>query len=316
VTAAGARTLVFDVDTGVDDALALLFAFGQPDVEIAGIGTVAGNVGVERATENTLKVLKLIGRTEVPVARGCDRPLVQPARPAEAVHGTDGLGESGYPLSGLCPSGEHAIDQLIRVAEARRREVTLVALGPLTNVAAAVVRKPELTQLLRDVVVMGGAFVHPGNMTPLAEFNIHSDPEAARIVFEAGFTLTVVPLDATMQVLLDEDHLASLGDGQVPEFVRRVTAGYLDYVERARGRRASPMHDPLAAAIALDPSLILDGPQYPVSVETEGSWGRGMTVADRRAAHHDDSPAALATVVLRPDAEAFMERFLSTLRSM
>jgi purine nucleosidase len=308
-------TLLFDVDTGVDDSLALLLALGRPEVEIVGIGAVAGNVEVDRCTENSLKVLELAGRGDIPVARGCARPLVQPLHTAAHVHGGDGLGGASLPAPRLAPSGEHAVDQLIRLVEARPGEITLVAVGPMTNVAVALMRQPALPTLFKNVVIMGGAFAHPGNSTALAEFNIWADPEAARIVFEAGFPLTIAPLDATMQALLDDDHLASLGDGAVPDFVRAVTRDYMAAYARRRGRRGAAMHDPLATAIAIDPTLMLEAPELPVTVETAGAWTRGMTVADRRPGDHPDRPPGRATVCLTPDAGRFFEMFLPALRA-
>src|SRR5262245_53313506 len=179
--------ILFDVDTGVDDALAILLGLGHPEVQVVGIGTVAGNVNVDLGTANSLKVLEVAGRTDVPVARGCERPLVEPYRDAAEVHGDDGLGNSGYPGASVQASGEHAVDQMIRVAHDNPGEVTLVAVGPLTNVAVALRREPRLPGLLRNVVVMGGAFTHAGNVNAAAEFNISVDPEAALAVFEGGF---------------------------------------------------------------------------------------------------------------------------------
>jgi purine nucleosidase len=312
-----ARTkLLFDVDTGVDDALALLLGLGHPEADVVGIGTVAGNVEVDRCTENSLKVLRLVGRPDVPVARGCDRPLVQPLHTAAYVHGNDGLGGSRLPLSGLAPTGEHAVDQLIRLAGSQPGEITLVAVGPLTNVAVALMRQPALPRLFKRVVVMGGAFAHPGNTSAVAEFNIAVDPEAARMVFEAGFPLTVVPLDATMQTLLDDGHLASLGDGLRAGFVRAITADYMALYARRRGRRAAAMHDPLATAIAIDPSLMTEAAELPVTVETGGTWTRGQTIADRRpgAREREDTLPGRATVCFTPDVGRFFDLFLPALR--
>lgn len=309
-----APSLIFDVDTGVDDALALLYALGRPEVEVAGIGVVAGNVEIDKCVENTLRVLRLKDRADIPVARGCERPLLQPLHTAAYVHGDDGLGGAALPPADRAPSGEHAADQLIRLAATRPGELTLVALGPLTNVALALLRRPDLPRLLKAVVLMGGAFAYPGNTSPTAEFNIWVDPEAARLVFEAGFPLTVVPLDATMGALLDEGHLAQLDDGPVARFVRDVTRSYMDLSERRRGRRAAAMHDPLATAIALDPSLMADAPTIPVTVETAGVWTRGMTIGDRRPGQREDAPSGRAVVCFAADAPRFFADFLPALR--
>jgi purine nucleosidase len=202
---------------------------------------------------------------------------------------------------------------MIRLARARPGALTLVAVGPLTNVALALLREPELPALFKQVVIMGGAFAHAGNSSPLAEFNIWVDPEAARIVFEAGFPLTIVPLDATMQTLLDDDHVAKLGEGAAPDFIRAVTRDYMAAYARRRGRRGAAMHDPLATAIAIDPSLMLDAPTYAVTVETAGQWGRGQTVADRRLGERSDRPPGQATVCLHPDADRFFAIYLAAI---
>jgi purine nucleosidase len=306
--------LLFDVDTGVDDALALLLALGHPDAEIVGVGSVAGNVEVDKCTQNSLKVLELAGRGDIPVARGCDRPLVQPLHTAAFVHGSDGLGGSNLPPASLSPTGEHAVDQIIRLAAEQPGEITLLAVGPMTNVAVALMRRPDLPTLVKQVVIMGGAFAHPGNSSPTAEFNIWVDPEAAKMVFEAGFALTVVPLDATMTAMLEDEHLASLGDGRKAAFARDLTNDYMALYARRRGRRAAAMHDPLATAIALDPTLMTDAPTLPVTVETAGQWTRGMTVADRRFGERDDAPPGRATVCLAADVPRFFDAFLTALR--
>ena len=308
--------LLFDVDTGVDDALALLLALGSPDADVLGIGTVAGNVELEKCTANSLRVLELVGRAEIPVSPGCSRPLTQPLETAANVHGGDGLGGVGLPPPRVTPCGEHAVDQMIRIARDRPGEVTLVALGPLTNVAVALLLEPELPRLFRKLVLMGGAFAHAGNMSATAEFNIWVDPEAAKAVFEAGFDTTIVPLDATMQAMLTDEHLEQLGSGAVGQFARDVTRDYMELYNRRRGRRAAAMHDPLATAIALDPSLMTESSDIPVTVETRGEWTRGMTVGDRRVGQRADSPPGQATVCLKADADRFFDRFVGALRKL
>jgi purine nucleosidase len=216
----------------------------------------------------------------------------------------------------LKPSGEHAVDQIVRQAEQRPGALTLVALGPLTNVAVALLRQPELPRLFDRLVLMGGAFTHAGNMSATAEFNIWVDPDAARSVFEAGFKMTIVPLDATMQAMLTDAHLEQLSAGPVGQFVRDVTRDYMELYRRRRGVRAAAMHDPLATAIALDESLMLDAPEIPVTVETRGEWTRGMTVGDRRLGERPDSPPGRARVCLRADADRFFDAFLAALRKL
>jgi purine nucleosidase len=294
----------------------LLLALGSADAEVLGVGTVAGNVELEKCTVNSLRVLELAGRADVPVAAGCDRPMVQPLATAANVHGGDGLGGVGLPAPRTQASGEHAVDQMIRVARERPGEVTLVALGPLTNVAVALLREPSLPRLFKSLVLMGGAFAHAGNMSATAEFNIWVDPEAAKTVFEAGFATTVVPLDATMLAMLSDEHLEKLGSGSVAGFARDVTRDYMELYNRRRGRRAAAMHDPLATAIALDRTLMVESSEIPVTVETRGEWTRGMTVGDRRVGERDDAPPGRATVCFRADAGRFFERFVGALRGL
>lgn len=308
------HTLLFDVDTGVDDSLALMLALHHPDVDIVGIGSVAGNVDLDKTTENSLKVLKAAGRADIPVARGCGKPLTQPLEDASYAHGGDGLGNGGIPASGLAESGEHAVDQMIRLAESRPGEITLVAVGPLTNVAVALMRQPALPKLFKEVVVMGGAFREAGNTSALAEFNIFVDPEAAKMVFEAGFPLTIVPLDATRQVLLGPEHLAQLGSGPVAEFIRAVTRRYLERSAQLGGRPGAAMHDPLATAIALDRSMMAVAGEHAVTVETGGQWTRGLTIADRRPGERENRPPGRATVCFTPDADRFFDLFVHTVR--
>ena len=304
--------LILDLDTGIDDALALLYALGRSDADLVAIGTVAGNVALARCTENTLRVLELKGRADVLVAEGCARPLAQPLHDAAHVHGDDGLGNTGLPSPGLRPSGEHAVDQLIRLAAGAPGELTLVATGPLTNVAVAVTRQPQLTRTLREVIWMGGAFAHPGNVTPAAEFNAWVDPEAAKVVLEAGFRLTIVPLDASMQAQLTRAHLGRLPAGPVPDFVRAVTQHYVEHAEM-RGHPGAAMHDPLAVAVAIDPSLVTRAEEIPATVETAGRWTRGMTLGDRRGFTDEDTPPGRARVVYDTDVPRFFGALLEAL---
>jgi purine nucleosidase len=307
------RPFVFDVDPGIDDALALLLALGHPDIAVLGIGTVAGNVGVAQCTANALALLALVGREEVPVAEGCRRALLAPPRRSVGVHGDSGLGGVVLPGGSRSASGEHAVDQLLRLARQHAGALTLVALGPLTNVAVALLREPDLPRLLGRVVVMGGAFAHPGNVTATAEFNIWADPEAARVVLEAGLDLTLVPLDATMRVLLDEPGLARLGAGPVGDAARAMTRHYLTSYTERHGRPAAAMHDPLATAIAIEAGLMRDAPVVPVTVETAGQWTRGMTVADWRPWAGADAPPGRARVCRQADADGFFAMFEAAL---
>jgi purine nucleosidase len=205
--------LILDVDTGIDDAPGLLYACATPQATILGASTVAGNVDLARATRNTRAVLALAGRADIPVWPGCDRPLMREAQDASLVHGGSGLGHAILPEPPAVEDAQNAIDQIVAAARTHFREVVLVATGPLTNIAVALMREPELPKMLKRLVLMGGAYREGGNVTPAAEFNIWHDPEAAQIVFkrfggEGAAPLVAVGLDVTRQTQLLPEHLS------------------------------------------------------------------------------------------------------------
>src|SRR2546426_10720650 len=189
--------IILDTDPGIDDALALFLALASPELQLEAITTVSGNVHVDLTTRNALTLLELAGRTDIPVARGCDRPLSRQPVFAEYVHGQNGLGGVELPEPQLQPVGQHAVDLIIERVMAAPREITLVPIGPLTNIALALRKEPRIAEHVREVVIMGGALRVPGNVTPEAEFNIYADPHAAHIVFHAGWPIRLVSLDVT-----------------------------------------------------------------------------------------------------------------------
>jgi purine nucleosidase len=250
--------LVLDVDTGTDDALALAYAIASPEIELVAITTVAGNVDVEKTTANTLSVLDWLGAGDVSVHRGASRPLVRPHRDAIYFHDEGGLGGARLPTSTRSIGPERGPAALIRLARQRPGELTLVALGPLTNLAIALNVEPRLPELLKSVVIMGGAYSVPGNTTPTAEFNILVDPEAANQVFAASFpTLTAVGLDVTEQVALTRDDWNAVNTGsslpRTATLLREVGGSAFSKL----GRDQFALHDPLSVAVAIDPSLIV-----------------------------------------------------------
>ncbi len=249
--------VVLDVDTGTDDALALAYAVASPRIELVAVSTVAGNVDVEKTTANTLSVLDWLGAEDVPVHRGASRPLVRPHRDASYFHDEGGLGGAQLPASTRAVGADRGPAAIIRLARQRPGELTLVALGPLTNVAIALNVEPRLPELLKSVVIMGGAFAVPGNTTPAAEFNILVDPEAADQVFSAPFpTMTAVGLDVTQQVALTRgDWDAVNADSTLPRpasLLREVGKSAFSKL----GRDQFSLHDPLSVAVAIDPTLI------------------------------------------------------------
>ena len=271
------KKLLLDVDTGIDDAIALLLA--AKESELVGVTTVNGNTSLDNATANTLKVLSLIGREDIPVVRGADRPLLREPHFEARVHGDDGIGgalgdrEPGLPSEGFAP------DFIIEQAKKHQGGLTLVLLAPLTNMALAVRKEPRLKDWLKEVIIMGGALDTPGNITPKAEFNIFVDPEAAKIVFQAGLPITLVGLDVTEKTLLDEPHVREMAGNAEGEFIREATVQYMNRYEEMTGSRACSMHDPLAVGVALDRSFVRTERLY-VDVEANSSLCDGQTVCD------------------------------------
>ena len=289
-----AEPIVIDVDTGIDDALALLYACAQGQAEILGVSTVVGNVGLPAATRNTRAVLALAGRADIPVWPGAGAPLSNPMRDASEVHGESGLGYAALPEPPAPARSAHAVDSILAAANAHAGRLLLVATGPLTNIALAVMREPELPRLVKRFVIMGGAFGVPGNVTPSAEFNIWHDPEAARIVFRAfggvgGAPAVAVGLDVTRKTTIDESDVAALArrcaggprGAALMRFIEDSSRHYFELMEKWHGRRFVTLHDPLALAVALDPTLI-ETRRTTVDVETAGRLAIGATIADWR----------------------------------
>ena len=249
--------IILDVDTGTDDALALAYAVQSPSLDLVAVTTVAGNVSVEKTTANTLAVLDWLGAESVPVHRGASRPLVQPHRDAGYFHDEGGLGGARLPASSRSVGADRGPAAIIRLALGRPGELTLVTLGPLTNLAIALNVEPRLAECLRAVVVMGGAYRVPGNTTPAAEFNILVDPEAAQQVFAAPFgDLVAVGLDVTEQVALtrdDWDAVSATSSLPPPAALLR-EVGTFAFSKLSRDR--FHLHDPLSVAVAVHPGLI------------------------------------------------------------
>ncbi|HZS75746.1 MAG TPA: nucleoside hydrolase [Ktedonobacteraceae bacterium] len=272
--------IILDTDPGIDDALAIFLALASPDIQLEAITTVSGNVHVDYTTRNALALLELAGRGNIPVARGCDRPLVRHAVEAGYVHGQNGLGNVQLPEPHLHPVPQHATDLLIEKILAAPGEITLVAIGPLTNIAMAVRQEPRIAQNTRELFIMGGALRVPGNVTPTAEFNIFADPEAASIVLHAGWPIRLVSLDATMQTNLyreQVDRLAANGH-PVTTLIQQAVSFFIEEFGRPRGIHAFHMHDPLCLASVIHPEFVTWRPAY-VDVELTGTLTTGTTVA-------------------------------------
>ncbi|MCG8924168.1 nucleoside hydrolase [Lentzea sp. CC55] len=270
--------IIVDADPGIDDALALYYLRDRPEVEIAAIGTVHGNVPVELATANALRLTERLG-LDVPVATGAAKPLAQPLMTAEDVHGADGLGGYAGDEPTTSPTGQSAAEQLADLARRNPGELSLLAIGPLTNVALALQIEPRLPRLLDRVVVMGGALNVPGNITSHAEANFWHDPEAADLVLAAGFEdLTIVGLDVTMECHAPAEWLEALPGDCYP---RRILGFYADFYGSFLGKRGFVPHDPLAAAVLVEPDLATYHEDR-FAIELTGRYTRGKIVADQR----------------------------------
>jgi purine nucleosidase len=300
---APARKILLDCDPGIDDALAILFACGHPGLSLCGVTTVAGNVGLPATTANALAVLDFAGCGDVPVVPGSPAPLLRPAAAAEGVHGESGLGAARLPAARQRARQGHASDFLIETITAAPGEITLVATGPLTNIALAARREPRIVSQVRDFVIMGGS-AGRGNVTPAAEFNIWWDPEAAAIVFNAGWQVTMTGLDVTLQATATaavRDRMSGLGRlGR--DLLLPALAGYQHQAELPGGD--PPVHDVCALALVAEPGLFGCRPAR-VEVETTGRLTSGMTVTTFQ------SPSPNAQVALSIDVPAFWEMVLA-----
>jgi purine nucleosidase len=300
------RQVILDCDPGIDDAFAIAFACGHPGIDLRGVTTVAGNVGLDRTTGNALAVLEFLGRADVPVAAGSPAPLLRPFADAHDVHGETGLGAATLPGPKGRPVAGHAVDFLIEQIAAAPGEVTLVATGPLTNIALAVRHHPPLVTQVADFIIMGGS-AGRGNVTPAAEFNIACDPEAAAIVFGAGWRVTMAGLDVTHQARATAEvrdrlrALGRLGD----ELLLPGLRGY----RSVAGGAGQPVHDVCAVALVTAPALFGCEPAR-VEVELQGRWTSGMTVTDFDAAAAGHN----ALVALSLDAPGFWDLVLGALQ--
>lgn len=274
------KKILIDCDPGHDDMVALMLALASPELELLGVSTVAGNQTGEKTFRNALRVLTLVGRTDVPVARGADRPLLRDLTVAPEIHGVSGLDGADLPEPGFSGDPRHAADFLIQAVMDSRDPVTLVPTGPLTNVALALLKEPRLARKLERIVLMGGA-VHDSNISPAAEFNIFVDPDAAKIVFRCGAPLVMVGLDATNKARLsfaDIDDMASWG-GRVSRVVAPLLRFFASTNKEVFGINGAPVHDALAVAHIVRPDVITTK-RMNVEIETSSDLTRGRTVAD------------------------------------
>ena len=277
------KRIILDTDPGIDDAVALILALKSKELKLEAVTTVSGNVHVDKCTKNALRILELMRREDVPVAKGASKPLKRRLYTAEHVHGKDGLGDANLPEPAIKAADEHAVDLIIEKIACNPRGVILVPIGPLTNIALAMVKEPEIVENVEGIVLMGGAYgVTPygfGNVTPVAEFNIYTDPEAARIVFDSGMEMTAVGLDVTTdpQALLIRNDFERIKEANTTaaEIVVKIIEKTLNL------RRAVALHDAMAVSYLIYPDLFT-AKKYRVDIETKGEFTTGQTVTDRR----------------------------------
>lgn len=318
------RPVLLDVDPGIDDALAILLALRSPEIDVVGISVVAGNVEVDVGARNARQVLELAGRSDVPVARGAAAPLLGKLVTSKHVHGENGLGNITLPPPSMPVDERSAVDFIAAKAREHAGRLTLIPVGPLTNVALALKLHPGLASQIQQIVLMGGS-ISGGNITAAAEFNIFNDPEAAEVVFQSGVAIVMVGLDVTMKTVLTPQDLEAASRTSDP--VTELVKGLTDFHLKTRRDRGIVLHDPLAVGVAIDPTFVETERGY-VEVETRGEKTRGQTLLDRRgyALRFEEGPDTRRAVPIeRPkpnadvcrevDAERFIRFFVDRVAS-
>ncbi|WP_342617587.1 nucleoside hydrolase [Rhodoferax sp. GW822-FHT02A01] len=310
-----AQKIIIDTDPGQDDALAILLALASPELDVLGITTVAGNVPLPLTQKNARKICELAGKPHTPVYAGASRPMVRPLVTAEHVHGRTGLDGPELPEPVMPLQAQHAVDFIVQTLQSQPAgEVTLCTLGPLTNVALALQRAPEVASRIRQIVMMGGGFFEGGNITPAAEFNIYVDPHAADVVLRSGIPLVLMPLDVTHQVLTTRKRVDAIGALGTP--VAKACVELLEFFERydeqKYGSDGGPLHDPCVIAYLLQPELF-QGRDCNVVVETGSELTMGMTVVDWWAV---SGRPANAKVMRMVDADGFFSLLTSRLKTL
>ena len=320
------RRVIIDTDPGTDDAMAIILALNSPEFKVEALTVVPGNVEAKQGLENALKIVSLAGRCDVVVAGGAQHPLNQKLITAQFWHGKNGLADVELPASKCKADPRFGPDLIIEMVHRYPHEITLIPVGPLTNIALAVSKDPSLAFLVKDIVIMGGS-ISGGNVNGAAEANIYNDPEAAQIVFNAGWMVTMVGSDVGERTLITRKYLAELQSSHGPEsdFIAKIADFYLTRSEKS-GYSGAAMYDPLAVGIALDSTLGTLKEMH-VDVETKGEFTRGETVANRMGSNennvlHGDHYEIEGVIDLKPnarvclasDADRFLQMFVSRIR--
>jgi purine nucleosidase len=309
--------MIIDVDPGIDDAMAIFYAIRRPGIILEALTTTFGNTDTAIATENALRVLELLDRPDIPVAKGVGRSFIHPyIRRADHVHGSNAIGDIELPEPKIRPTDEHASDLIVRMAKENPGQITLCSVGPVTNLALAIARAPETAKLLRKVVIMGSTIFHPGihgPKAPMVDANFANDPEAAHIVLGSGANIALVGMDVTMTTLLSTemiDEVVREGDAAAKTLMRMAEFYVKAYENMHPGIAGCSLHDPLAVAVAEDPTLAKTERMF-VDVELHGELTRGQTIADRRLTA---APLHNAEVCMDIDRKRFERSFLAAIK--
>ena len=306
------KKVIIDCDTGIDDSMALMLALSSKEIDVIGITTVSGNIEVNAATENTFQVLKLMGRVDIPVYKGESMPLKRVYHDATDTHGKDGLGETFYPKTGLKAKDGHAVDFILDTIKRNPGEITLVALGPLTNIAKAIEKDKNVMSMVKEFIFMGGAAEFHGNCSPVAEYNFWVDPEAADEVIRSGFAKgTMVGLDVTHQIILSpnlREVINQIG-GKRGKFIHDITRFYVDFHWKQERTLGCVINDPLVIAMLIDKSLVECYEAF-MEVETEGI-AAAQTVCDKKGLLHGGK--INANVAYKVDPRKFFDIFMKNL---
>jgi inosine-uridine nucleoside N-ribohydrolase len=320
------RRVIIDTDPGTDDAMAIILALNSPEFKVEALTVVPGNVDGRQGLENALKIVSLAGRCDVTVAGGAQHPLNQKLITAQFWHGKNGLANVELPPSKCKADPRFGPDLIIEMVHKYPHEITLIPVGPLTNIALAVSKDPSIAAMVKDIVIMGGS-ITGGNVNGAAEANIYNDPEAAQIVFNAGWMVTMVGSDVGERTLITRKYLAELRSSHGPQsdFIAKIADFYLTRSEKS-GYSGAAMYDPLAVGIALDPTLGTLKEMH-VDVETKGEFTRGETVANRMGSNennilHGDHYEIEGVLELKPnarvciasDADRFLQLFISRIK--
>lgn len=306
--------IILDTDPGIDDALAFILLKAMPEISIEAITVTHGNTSVEKCTINALKLVELLDMTDIPVAMGATEPLVKPLSVAEETHGDTGLGHAVLPTPKTEVTSNSAANLIIDLVNANPGEITILCIGPVTNLALALLKDPSIRKKIKNVVSMAGTFHYPGNATPSSEYNVFCDPESFDILLRSGIELTIIPLDVTYKCLFTKEHVARLTNARadIRNFIERSTAFYMEFHAEYQGIEGCAINDPLAAAILVRPELVTFR-NYFVDIELHGEF----TTAKLSADHFNASgKPANAKVAMEVDVEAFMNFFIERVNSL